>query len=256
MKAERMSFGISFLIHVTLFILFFAFSGHKNNVVSQNLLTVVLDGQLAVANIGGGQADGRIGSMDKPVKTKNASVAALQKKVVKHVNPENIVENTGSVSNKSCEVISDTIWANGENMEADGVASEGGTSSMDGIGSGMGGRGNGTGFGQDPGRGVNSLKKAYFKEHFAFIRDLVLKNLSYPSVARRMGWTGHLTVSFVISEGGSAENIRIVRSSGYKVLDENAMSTIKSLQPFPNPPVKAEIVIPIEYKIERRHYGT
>lgn len=105
----------------------------------------------------------------------------------------------------------------------------------------------------DPATGYVALshsvaQSAYMKEHFTFIRDIIMKRLEYPSLARKMGWKGQLTVSFVICEGGRVENIRIVKSSGYKILDDNAVNTIKIIQPFPRPPAKAEIVIPIEYR--------
>lgn len=90
----------------------------------------------------------------------------------------------------------------------------------------------------------------YMREHFFYIRDLITKNLGYPPAARKFGWKGSLTVTFVICEGGRVENIRVVKSSGYKILDDNAVNTIKSIQPFPRPPAKAEIVIPIEYRFE------
>lgn len=128
--------------------------------------------------------------------------------------------------------------------EGPGTGGAGGTAGGSGAGSGTG-----TGSGCGSGGIGEGGKAAYLKEHFAFIRELIMKNLIYPAPARRMGWKGHLTVSFVICEGGSVENIRIVRSSGHKILDENALSTVKKIQPFPKPPVRAEIVIPIEYRL-------
>lgn len=98
----------------------------------------------------------------------------------------------------------------------------------------------------------NSIEKAkirYLKEHFAYIRDLVVKNLSYPHMARRMGWSGKVTVSFVVCESGYVENIKIIESSGVGILDKNAVETIKKVSPFPKPPVKAEFIIPIVYRL-------
>jgi len=86
------------------------------------------------------------------------------------------------------------------------------------------------------------------KEHFQYIRDLIVKNLSYPRIAKRMGWKGQVTVRFVIGKEGCVESIRVTEGSGHKVLDENVVSTIRGIQPFPRPPVRAEIGIPIEYR--------
>jgi protein TonB len=153
------------------------------------------------------------------------------------------------------EVVSDTLPAFGvagaESGSGSGGRGEGpGTGGAGGTPGGKGaGTGAGTGAGYGSGNAGEAGKAAYLKEHFAFIRELILKNLTYPAIARRMGWKGHLTVSFVICEGGSVENIRIVKSSGHRILDENALSTVKRIQPFPKPPVRAEIVIPIEYRL-------
>ncbi len=89
---------------------------------------------------------------------------------------------------------------------------------------------------------------AYMKAHFNFIRELIKENLAYPHMARKMGWCGAVTVSFTICEGGLVENIRIVKSSGHKILDESIVETIRRIQPFPRPPVRAQIIIPIEYR--------
>jgi len=93
------------------------------------------------------------------------------------------------------------------------------------------------------------MKMKYLKEHFRYIRDLIMKNLTYPLLARKMGWKGQVTVSFIICEKGTVERIRIIKSSGHKILDENVESTIREVQPFPKPPVRAEIIIPVVYRL-------
>jgi protein TonB len=65
-----------------------------------------------------------------------------------------------------------------------------------------------------------------------------------------MGWKGKVLVSFIIKENGSVENSKVLTSSGYEILDKNVLSVIKEVQPFPKPPVKAELIIPIAYKLE------
>jgi len=124
-----------------------------------------------------------------------------------------------------------------------------GTASSPGAGGGVG-SGYGRGFGSGRGGADSSLKMQYLKEHFAYIRDLITKNLSYPHMARKMGWRGRVVVAFIIRENGTVENTRVIKSSGYEVLDSNTLRTITEVQPFPKPPVKAELVIPIVYKLE------
>lgn len=89
----------------------------------------------------------------------------------------------------------------------------------------------------------------YLAEHFGYIRDLVRKHLVYPSMAQKMGWGGKVVVAFVIMENGSASNIHVVESSGIPLLDRSALETIRRASPFPHPPVKAEIVIPVLFKL-------
>lgn len=92
-------------------------------------------------------------------------------------------------------------------------------------------------------------RQRYLKEHFAYIRDIITKNLSYPYMARKMGWEGRVTVSFVVSEDGSASDIKIIESSGFDLLDKNAVDTVRKVSPFPRPPVRAEVVVPVVYRL-------
>ncbi|MBV6342750.1 energy transducer TonB [Candidatus Magnetobacterium casense] len=92
-------------------------------------------------------------------------------------------------------------------------------------------------------------KKRYLKEHFAYIRDMILKNIAYPRMAQKMGWSGKVTVSFVIIADGHVDDVKVVESSGFRVLDDNAVETIKKVAPFPKPPVTAYLVIPVTYRL-------
>jgi protein TonB len=88
------------------------------------------------------------------------------------------------------------------------------------------------------------------REHFVYIRDLIVKHLQYPPAARRLGWNGAVTVSFVVLENGLARDIRIVKSSGHDILDQAVVKTIRQIQPFPRPPAKAELTVPIVFRLE------
>jgi len=97
---------------------------------------------------------------------------------------------------------------------------------------------------------VETARQRYLKEQFAYIRDAILAKLGYPGVARRMGWTGTVKVSFCIHENGSVTDIKIIDSSGYGLLDNNAADAIKRTAPFPRPPVRAEMIMPITYRLD------
>ena len=106
--------------------------------------------------------------------------------------------------------------------------------------------------GQDAGHGLSAgdgQRQRYIKEHFAYIRDMIIRNLSYPMIARKAGWSGRVVVSFTVLDDGRVEDVKVVKSSGFGVLDANAIKTIEKAAPFPRPPVKAELIIPVVYRL-------
>ena len=92
-------------------------------------------------------------------------------------------------------------------------------------------------------------QQRYLKEHFIYIRNLITQQLVYPPMARKMGWSGKVVVAFVIAEDGAVHNIRVVESSGFSILDRSAVETVRTTAPFPNPPVRAEIIVPIYFQL-------
>ncbi|MEK6197602.1 MAG: energy transducer TonB [Desulfobacterales bacterium] len=89
----------------------------------------------------------------------------------------------------------------------------------------------------------------YVKAHFIYIKKIIEKNISYPPMARRMGWQGKVVVSFIVCSNGKVENLQIVESSGHVQLDKNALETVKQVEPFPSPPVRVKLVLPVMYRI-------
>lgn len=87
------------------------------------------------------------------------------------------------------------------------------------------------------------------QEHFNFIKEAIRKNMTYPVIARKNGWQGRVLVSFVICLDGRVEDIRIEKSSGFALLDKNAVTIIKQTSPFPSPPVRATLIVPIDFTL-------
>jgi TonB family protein len=58
------------------------------------------------------------------------------------------------------------------------------------------------------------------------LKETIKARFTYPRMARRMGWEGLVGLSLHIENDGSLNTIRIARSSGHKILDENARKTI------------------------------
>lgn len=129
-----------------------------------------------------------------------------------------------------------------------------------GNGTGLGG--NGIAAGGSPGgshsdlpgagRGLDSasLRAGYLQDHLASIRGAIAGNFRYPPMARRMGWTGRVAVEFVVRGDGSVEQVRVVKSSGIALLDDDAEETVRRSAPFPRPPVSARLIIPVEYVLK------
>jgi protein TonB len=86
--------------------------------------------------------------------------------------------------------------------------------------------------------------------NFEYIRRLILNNLSFPATARKMGLTGKIVVSFLLREDGQVEDIAIVSGSGHEILDNNVVATIRRIAPFPRPPARAQLVLPIVYNLK------
>ena len=100
---------------------------------------------------------------------------------------------------------------------------------------------------QQGGKPGNGARGSY---NFEYIRRLILNNLSFPATARKMGLTGKIVVSFLLREDGQVEDIAIVSGSGHEILDNNVVATIRRIAPFPRPPARAQLVLPIVYNLK------
>ncbi|MBI4689711.1 MAG: energy transducer TonB [Nitrospirae bacterium] len=94
-----------------------------------------------------------------------------------------------------------------------------------------------------------SREDVYIKESFSYIRDAIQKKVTYPKMARKMGWEGNVRVSFIINPDGCVRDIRVVQSSGFELLDRHTIEAVKNASPFPRPPAEARLVIPIVYRL-------
>jgi len=85
---------------------------------------------------------------------------------------------------------------------------------------------------------------------FAFIRENIMRNITYPERARRMGWEGKVLLSFVVLENGTVEALKIVNSSGFRALDENAKEAVLKTRFSQSIPYRMAVVLPVEYRLE------
>jgi len=100
------------------------------------------------------------------------------------------------------------------------------------------------------GNSGEQARSRYTRDHYAYIKELIEKNLAYPPQARKMGWAGRVVVCFQVMKNGRVDRIRIKISSGHEILDRNVVETIQEVEPFPRPPEWAELSIPITYRLD------
>jgi TonB family protein len=77
----------------------------------------------------------------------------------------------------------------------------------------------------------------------------------YPAEATRRGYTGVVNVKFVIDSTGQVLEAAIVKSSGSKALDDEALAMLRRASPVPAPPdifggQNTSWILPIEFKIK------
>ncbi len=92
----------------------------------------------------------------------------------------------------------------------------------------------------------------YERTDFEIIRDKVLSRLSYPSVARRMGWNGVVHVALVINQEGRLLSATVHQSSGKSILDDAALEAALKLKgdQLPKPKSLSTVILPIAFKLK------
>jgi periplasmic protein TonB len=124
------------------------------------------------------------------------------------------------------------------------------STAVNGIPGGSGTAGTSRTTGTTSGDSAEKLSNKYRAENFAYIKKIIEENLSYPRRAQRMGWTGRVIIAFSVSKNGHVQDIRIVKSSGYELLDSNLVETIRKVEPFPRPPISVTLNMPITYELK------
>jgi TonB family protein len=89
------------------------------------------------------------------------------------------------------------------------------------------------------------------------IRSRLLQNWDYPATARENLIEGKLLVLFTLTKEGHLAAFQIIESSGARILDDEALRTIRAAAPFPPfPPslrlAKLHIKARFEYQLRKR----
>ncbi len=85
------------------------------------------------------------------------------------------------------------------------------------------------------------------------IRAAIEKALIYPQLAKKRGLEGTAITEFTVNKKGNPENIRIIKSTGYSILDTAAKDTVIRAAPFSvtGSRDRTPYEIPITYRLKK-----
>jgi len=84
-------------------------------------------------------------------------------------------------------------------------------------------------------------------DRLAIIREKIQNALEYPPLARLHASDGDALVRFEIDRSGSAQNVRVVRSSGHDRLDASAVRAVEAAGPLPW--VYGPLEVPVHFEL-------
>ncbi|MGH7775490.1 MAG: energy transducer TonB [Candidatus Binatia bacterium] len=106
---------------------------------------------------------------------------------------------------------------------------------------------------------LNTQEPKYVS-YFTSIKRAIELVWEYPEPALRYGLQGKLVLEFTILGNGNLEGTRLIRSSGFSVLDQEAIRAVRAASPFhPIPPwirsTRLDVIASFEYHDNRLKYG-
>lgn len=92
----------------------------------------------------------------------------------------------------------------------------------------------------------------------AQLHTSLARHFDYPYVARLRGWEGSVLLAFIVQASGNLNDIRIIRSSGFAVLDDSAVDSLKKVQQLPEAVAwlqgrDIEMQLPVIYRLRGEH---
>ena len=76
----------------------------------------------------------------------------------------------------------------------------------------------------------------------------------YPLIAQRQGWQGEVRVALTVRADGLLANIHVSQSSGYAILDDAAMESIRQIRAIPEAVAALngeaiDLILPVRYEL-------
>lgn len=92
-----------------------------------------------------------------------------------------------------------------------------------------------------------SLLQASLQQAFAV-------KFHYPRLAQRRGWQGEVQLRLRVQANGQLSNIRVLHSSGHRLLDQAAMATLADVQQLPQATAllhgrSIDLILPVIYRL-------
>lgn len=83
----------------------------------------------------------------------------------------------------------------------------------------------------------------------------ISKHKKYPKIAQMRGWQGETIIELELDGTGKLKSKKVVQSSGYEVLDKQALEMVEKALPFPTPPEALRnsnftITVSVPFKLE------
>ncbi|MDP3042647.1 MAG: TonB family protein [Candidatus Omnitrophota bacterium] len=99
------------------------------------------------------------------------------------------------------------------------------------------------------------LTRQAMSEYMLRITKRIQDNLVYPWAAKQGQMQGLVRLDLLLNSMGALLEVKVKQSSGYSIFDEDAVSMVKKISPYPPFPAELNqkelrVVIPIVYKLE------
>lgn len=103
----------------------------------------------------------------------------------------------------------------------------------------------------DGGSGDERLLDSYGQR----LSEVLSRHQHYPRLARFRGWQGQVRLRLHLAQQGAVMDVEIAESSGYEVLDRQALEMVRLASPLPVPPEgmrgdKFTVDVPVTFRLE------
>lgn len=83
-----------------------------------------------------------------------------------------------------------------------------------------------------PNKGLSFESEFKHRGYMKMLKEKIESVWQYPKEAARLGMSGDLYIKFSIRKDGRLDEVELLRTSGYKELDEAAMKALKDAEPY------------------------